>query len=293
MANKLKLSVIIVNYNTKTLLRQCLKSVISHQSSVISYELIVVDNSSTDGSVAMVEKEFPSVKLIKNKENLGFAKANNQAIRFAQGRNILLLNSDTVVYKGALDSMVEFLDNHPEVGVVGPKLLNEDKTAQPSAGRFPSLPVVIVMLFKEHFGGSRFVRASYDKIREVDWVMGAAMMVKKEILKKTGLLDENIFMYMEEVEWCYRIKKAGFKVYFYPQAKITHLGGASSRTGRQEPILNIYKGLVFFYEKHKSGWEEFILRILLKIKAFLAYVLGLITNNQYLKETYAQAYHLA
>ena len=281
---KVNLSIIIVNYNTEDLLKNCLNSI------KLACEIIIVDNGSTDGSVEEIKNL--KLKIILNKTNLGFAKANNQGIKIAQGEYILLLNSDTVVKKGALGAMIKFLDDNPESAVVGPKLLNKDGTSQPSAGRFPSLSVVTVMLFREHFGGSRFVRASYDKIREVDWVMGAALMVKKNVFKKTGLLDENIFMYMEEVEWCCRIKKAGFKVYFYPQAEIFHLGQGSSQTGRKEPILNIYKGLIYFYQKHKSNSEQVILKILLKTKAILSYILGIITNNKYLKETYAEAYKL-
>lgn len=286
------LSVVILSFNTQKLLEDCLISIFKKTTN-IDFEVIVVDNASVDGSVGMVKKKFSQVKLIINSENLGFAKGNNQAIQKAKGEFILLLNSDTVVKEQSLEKMVKFMRAYPEAGVVGPKLLNEDGTFQPSAGRFPNLPVVWIMLFKEKFGGSQLVRASYSETREVDWVMGAALMVRKEILNKTGLLDEKIFMYYDEVEWCYRIKKAGFKVYFYPEPKIIHLWQKSSLSGRKSPILANYKGLIYFYQKHKSLLELFLLRILLKLKAIAALGIGYLTNNSYLKETYVEAFKLA
>lgn len=286
------LSVVILSFNTQKLLEDCLTSIFKKTQNV-EFEVIVVDNASVDGSVEMVEKKFSRVKLIKNSENLGFAKGNNQAIQKAKGEFVLLLNSDTVVKEQSLEKMIQFMRNHHEAGVVGPKLLNGDGTFQPSAGKFPSLPVVWVMLFKEKFGGSQLVRGSYNETKEVDWVMGAALVVRKEILNKTGLLDEKIFMYYDEVEWCYRIKKAGFKVYFYPEAKIIHLWQKSSLSGRKGPILANYKGLIYFYRKHKSFLELFLLRVLLKLKAVAALVIGYLTNNSYLKETYVEAFKLA
>lgn len=287
----MNLSVIILSFNTKKLLEDCLTSVFQHTSG-LEFEVIVVDNASSDGSAEMTEKKFPQVKLIKNKQNLGFARGNNQALRQAKGEVIMLLNSDTVVKNEALARLVSFMDEHPKAGVVGAKLLNPEGTPQASAGRFPSLPVVFLMLFREHFGGSHLVRTSYQKTQEVDWVMGAALVVRKEILPKTGLLDEKVFMYYDEVEWCYRIKKAGFKIYFYPAAEIVHLGQKSSATGRKGPILANYQGLIHFYKKHKNPLEFFLLRILLKLKAVIALMIGYLTGNSYLKETYGQAFRL-
>ena len=287
MENKeIKISIIIPSWNTKNLLRNCLKSLGS------SYEIIVVDNNSTDGTVKMIEKEFPDVLLIKNKKNLGFGAANNQGLRKAKGDYLLLLNSDTVIKNKAPLVMAQYLKNNNDVGVVGPKLLNKDESLQPSAGPFPNLKISFIMLFLEHWLGD-LVRSSFKKTKEVDWVMGAAFMIKREILNKVGFMDEGLFMYMDEVEWSFRIKKAGYKVVFYPQAQITHLGGASSRTGRKDPILNIYRGLIYLYKKHYLEWQLPILKIMLKLKAAISYLLGLILNNSYLKQTYAQAFKIA
>ena len=287
MENKeIKISIIIPSWNTKDLLKNCLKSL------GFLYEIIVVDNNSTDGTVKMIEKEFPHVLLIKNKKNVGFGAANNQGMRKAKGDYLLLLNSDTIIKDKAPLAMAQYLKDNSDVGVIGPKLLNKDGSLQASAGPFPNLKISFIMLFLEHWLGD-LVRSSFKEIKEVDWVMGAAFMLKKEILKKVGLMDEGLFMYMDEVEWSFRIKKAGYKIIFNPQAEIIHLGGASSKTGRKGPILNIYRGLIHFYKKHYPGWQLVILKIMLKLKAVLSYLLGLILNNSYLKQTYAQAFKIA
>ena len=282
------LSIIIVSYNTKELLKQCIESIIKNsKTSSVSYEIIVVDNNSKDDSVKFVNsliRNKLAIKLIENKENLGFAKANNQGIKIAKGEYIMLLNSDTIVQDNALEILVDYLEKNRDIAVLGPKLLNADRTSQPSVGNFPSLLVVANMLFFEHFVPNRFVRWSPKTTRAVDWVMGAALMSRKEIFNKIGGLDENIFMYMEELEWCYRVKKNGYKIYFYPQAKIVHLGQGSSETGRKDPIINIYKGLIYFYRKHYPFWKTALLKVTLKIKAGLSYLLGILINNSYLKD---------
>ncbi len=314
MEEKIDLSIIILSYNTRELLKKCLDSVISdlqlavrekgrgfdtppitnHQPPIT--EIIVVDNGSTDGSVEEIKNEKLKIKnkdlrliVIENKENVGFARGNNQGIKEAKGEYIMLLNSDTVVKKGSITKLIEYLDTHQEIAVVGPRLLNEDGSAQASCGRSPNMKVVALMLFKEHFGGSRFVRWSPEESTGVDWLMGAAFMARKEVFQKIGGLDEKLFMYMEEVEWFYRAKQAGFKAYFLKEAEIVHLGRGSSVSGKKEPILNIYKGILYFYRKHKSPIELFILRTMLKLKALLALILGWLKNDKYLKETYGQA----
>lgn len=281
----LKISVIIPSFNTKEILASCLQSLGS------DYEIIVVDNGSTDGSVAMLKKlqsQNPKIKTIFNQKNKGFGGANNQGIKVATGDYLLFLNSDTLVKDQAPFKMAHFLKENPKTGMVGCRLLNKDGSYQPSAGPFPSLGITFIMLFVEHWFRD-LVRASFLQDKEVDWVMGAAMMTKKEVITKVGLMDEGIFMYMDEVELCYRIKKAGFKVMFYPEAEIIHLFGASSRSGRMDPILNIYRGLLYFYKKHYSPFQLFILKIMLKLKAIGALFLGFLTNNRYLKQTYVQA----
>ena len=293
----MKLSIIIVNWNNKNLLQECLNSlVLSIKYHVLRAEIIVVDNGSTDGSMELVQSlkfkvqsDSLKLKVIENKENLGFSKGNNIGIRKARGEYIMLLNSDTIVKEGAIATLVNYLDLHPEVDIVGPKLINVDGSPQANCGRFPTLPVVATMLFKEHFGGSDFVRCSPQQSCFVDWLMGAAFVARKEVFDKIGGLDENIFMYMEEVEWFYRAAQAGFKTYFLKEAEIVHLGRGSSKSGRSGPILNIYRGIIYFYRKHKSYWQLIVLLAMLKLKAIMSLILGYLKNDDYLKQTYGQA----
>ena len=286
---KIKLSIVILSWNTKELLRQCLNSILKVDDREWKLEIIVVDNASEDGSSEMVKKEFSEVKLIQNKENVGFTKGNNQGIKEAQGKYIMLLNSDTIVKPGAISKLIDYLDNHPEVDSVAPRLLNTDGTFQESCGHFPNLDVVLIMLFKEHFGGSGSVRYAPLKSGFADWMMGAAFIVRREVFDKIGGLDERIFMYMEEVDWFYRAYKAGFKSYCLTEAEIIHLGRGSSTTGKKDPILGIYRGLLIYYRNHKTKTELFILKVMLKLKAVSALALGYLKNDAYLKETYGQA----
>ena len=284
------LSVIIVSFNTKDILRDCLKSLtLNTQYKILNTETIVVDNGSADGSVEMVEKEFPNVRLIKNKKNLGFARANNQGIKIARGEYVLLLNSDTKIVDNALVKMVKFAKSDKKIGIVGPKLLNPDSTPQPSTAPFYTLPVTLISLF----GGDRFLRQSYKDIRKVDWVSGACFLIKREVVENIGLLDEKFFMYVEEMEFCFRAQKAGYQVYFYPQAEVIHQVRGSSSVGKQRAILGIYQGLIYFYQKHFASWQLYMLKFLLQTKAAGAWLVGLLTGNNYLKETYAKAFKLA
>lgn len=303
------LSIIIVNYNTKKLIKNCLSSIIKNdkrldfsgklidpkEEELVPTEIIVIDNGSSDGSVKYVKSQKSKIKkleIISNNNNLGFAKANNQGIKVAKGEYLLLLNSDTIVPEAAISQTLFWLASHPEAAVVGCKLLNQDKSDQGSYGSFPDLWTVFLMLFLEKFFGSSRVRTSGNRIRQVDWLVGAFLMVRKYAFDQAGLLDEKIFMYMEEVEWFYRLKKNGLKSFFYPNAKIIHLGGGSSVSGRTDPVLNIYRGLIYFYQKHKTSFELVILKFMLKIKAATSFILGKLTNNNYLTVTYGKAIKL-
>jgi N-acetylglucosaminyl-diphospho-decaprenol L-rhamnosyltransferase len=234
------LSVIIVNWNTRELLRECLaelskdegqRTKVVHLSSLIfgpSSEVIVIDNASSDGSVEMVRREFPAVRLIVNESNLGFARANNGGIAASRGRYVLLLNSDTLASASALDTLIAFMDAHPEAGVVGPRLLRPDGAPQPYAfGGDPTLA------YLARRGLNRLLRRRYlhdwntNAIQEVDWVSGACLMARRAAIEQAGPLDESMFMYFEDNEWCLRIRKVGWKVFYDPQAAIVHLGGQS------------------------------------------------------------------
>ena len=248
------LSIVIVSYNTQELLRKCLESIIDClEKSKIKGEIIIVDNGSTDGSARTVKKEFPKVKLIENKENLGFARANNQALRQVRGEYILLLNSDTEVKPGALESLLEFAEKHPEAGIVGAKLLNPDGSIQPSVYHFPTVWRAI----KEYWLGKE---GEYEKYIPdgavavgVEAVTGAAMLVARKVIEKVGQLDNRYFMYFEDLDFCRRVKQKGFQIFYLPSAEIVHHHGASGKTivGQTRQWLikssKIYNGLAKYY----------------------------------------------
>ena len=233
----MKLSIIIVSYNTKEVLQNCLHSIYS-SSTKSSFETIVVDNHSTDGSVEMMKTEFPQVKLILNQENRLFAKANNQGAAIAQGEYLLLLNSDTLVYDDNLDKMIAFFDTLPEkVICIGPKVLNPDKTLQSQGWPLPSRLERFCMCFKigklfpfaEKILPIKGLPEKRLRTKQVGWVVGACMMVRAKAYKAIGGLNENIEFYGEEPEFGYRsYKKYGYTTWFYPGAEIIHLGGVST-----------------------------------------------------------------
>jgi len=306
MSFKPTLSIIIVSFNTKKLLKDCLNSILKYdkrldfsrkeiktsEEELIPAEIIVIDNHSQDGSKEWLkawEKKSPGFKVIYSSENLGFGKANNLGMKKAQGEYFLLLNSDTLLTQSALSQTLFWLSSHPEYDLVACRLLNKDQSFQVNTGRFPHLRNAFIMLYLDHLFKKQLIMDSPQSVKGVDWVMGAFMMLKKDVFRQTKGFDEQIFMYMEEVEWCYRIKKKGFRVGFYPGASLIHLGGASSPS-RTEPILQIYQGLVYFYKKHYSKASLFILKLMLKVKALGSWFWGVIKSNEYLKKTYRQAW---
>jgi len=255
----LEVSVLIINWNTKDILRDCLHSVYE-TTPRDSLEVIVVDNASQDGSVEMVKNEFPAVKLVANSSNVGFAKANNQGIKAAQGRYVLLLNSDTVVLGDAIAETITFADANADAGVVGCRVLNADRTLQPTCFMFPSALNILLSstyLYKlfprsKLFGREHMTWWKRDDVREVDVVTGCFMLIRRDVFDKIGLLDTDYFMYGEETDFCYRCKKAGFRNYFYPSAQIIHLGGASSRQMEPAMILQARASILLFLRKHRG-----------------------------------------
>ena len=228
-------SVIIVNWNTCDLLRQCLRSVFDQVPS-IGIEVIVVDNGSADDSVEMVRREFSQVILLANQDNRGFAAANNQGMTVANGRYILLLNSDTIVLDRAIEKTVAFADQHSDTAVTGCRVLNPDRTLQNSCFMFPSIlnwflfSTYLYRLFprSRFFGREQMTWWSRNDSREVDVVTGCYMLVRKEAIDEVGLMDERFFMYAEETDWCYRFRAREWKNRFTPDAEIIHIGGASA-----------------------------------------------------------------
>lgn len=251
------ISILIVNWNTKDLLRACLESVQEIPSSV-AVETLVVDNGSVDGSVELVRSDFPWVQLIANDSNLGFAAANNQAITRSRGRYVLLLNSDARLAAGAAEHLVEALDHHPDVAVVGGKLLNPDGTFQGSYYDFPTLKSELLIL-------TYLARILYlptypsypadrsERQRTVDWVNGAFLAARRAAISEVGVLDETVFMYSEEVDWCFRFRLAGWRVLYEPRAvAYHHVGGSAARVPERRRAM-IFRGKWWFLKKHRGA----------------------------------------
>lgn len=288
------LSIIILSYNTQKITEDCLQSIYaSLKNSTLPYEIIVLDNASKDDSPAMLRemaKKHRNLHVILNKENIGFGRGNNQAVKTAKGTYLLLLNSDTIILDNAIEKTFQYYQEHEnEQHFLGMKLLNTDKSDQPSAAAFFTLPVLFAFLFMR---GDRWgaTRNSPDKITKVDWVSGACIMCKKEYYDAVEGFDEGIFMYMEEVDLQYRARMKGYSTYFYPYAKIIHIGSASSN--KTYPILQAYRGFLYFYKKHGNPLSLRLLKIMLKLKALIAYTIGKVLKNQYLTHTYEEAYKL-
>lgn len=251
------LSICIVNWNTRDLLIQCLTSVVQGTEGV-DYEIVVVDNASTDRSVHAVQEGFPQVKLIVNSSNLGFAKAANRVIIESKGRYVLLLNPDTRPLYNAIGKMVEFMDSHSETGALGCRLLNPDLTLQPSCFSFPTLEtalydaLLLSWLFPQSstFGKYRVSFWKHDSVREVDSVTGACLLLRRKAIDQIGLLDERFFMYYEESDWCYRMRQKGWKIYFIPHAEVVHYFSGSIPVLSGLTAGRSMESMYYFFRKH-------------------------------------------
>lgn len=285
------LSILILNYNTEKLTQECVASIIKNYKNELNekrIEIIIFDNASGEETVKNIKKFLSigktfnlPIKLIESKQNLGFSKGNNLAADSAKGKYLLFLNSDTEILDKGLLKMIDLLDENGKVAILGGKLVNVDGSNQPSSGKFYNIFNILLMLF----GGERLgmLRSSPNSISEVDWVSGACLMIEKNLFEKIGRFDEDFFMYVEDMEFCFRAKKMGFLTYFFPNIKIIHNNlGSSDRT---YAILNIYKGLLLFYKKHKPG-QLLFLKFLLKMKSFIGIFIGTIIQNQSLTQTY-------
>lgn len=247
------LSIVIVSWNTRDLLAKCLASIYKYPFSG-AFEVLVVDNASIDGSAEMVRHDYPKVSLFANTDNVGFAKANNQAIRHCTGNYILLLNPDTELKADALDQLVAFMEQTPRAGAAGSQLLNPDGTVQVSC--HPELTlgreiwrllhldqVVPLAVYRQE-------RWETDRAREVDIIQGASLILRKSALDQVGWLDEDYFIYTEEVDLCYRMKKAGWKLYWVPQSRVIHYGGQSTQQVPRQMFLRLYQSRVLYFRKN-------------------------------------------
>jgi GT2 family glycosyltransferase len=252
------LSIVIVNYNTGKLLEDCLRSIYANANGM-PFDVWVVDNNSVDSSTAMVRSAFPKVRLIENGSNVGFSKANNIALSRCESEYILLLNPDTLVIGDAIDRMVDFMEEHPTVGIAGCKVLNGDHTLQLACRR--SIPTPKVAFFRmtglsRLFPNSKAM-AQYNltfkdanEKQEVDAVSGAFLMARRKTIEDIGFLDERFFMYGEELDWCLRAKRAGWMVMYNPEAEIIHYKGESTKSNSRRAALEFYRAMYLFHKKH-------------------------------------------
>jgi GT2 family glycosyltransferase len=256
-----RLSIIVVNYNTAFMTRQCIDSVLS-ASAGLDVEVIVVDNGSQDGSQTSLPQAFPGIHMILNRQNRGFAGANNDALRVATGEFILLLNSDTIVEQDALRGMVEFLARHPRAGAVGVQLIDRHGSPQTSFARFHSALTVLIALFPVPALLPQALRRRYGPHVQptggapfpVDYASGAALMTRRVTIQEVGLLDEDYFMYSEEMDWCWRMWRHGWRVYGLPHLRIIHLGGGSSTGQAEWRTRQLAMSRALFLRKNRSRW---------------------------------------
>ncbi|NJN98102.1 MAG: glycosyltransferase family 2 protein [Anaerolineales bacterium] len=282
------ISIIIINWNTRDLLAECLESLYKTISGT-SFDIWVVDNASTDDSVEMVQTRFPSVQLILNRDNVGFARANNQAMIASQGRTMLLFNSDAVATPGAVAALMQIIEAHPQAGIVGAHLVNPDGSFQASHSPFPHLWQEFLILS----GLGRLIYGRWYPSRgpqeakgpqPVDYVEGACLLVRREAFEQAGGLDEGYFMYAEEVDWCYSMRRTGWQVWYQPAARIIHYGGGSSRNRRTQREADLYRSRVRFFRKHYGDAAALALKTLIylltAIKVITHGTLRLLSGNR-------------
>jgi len=284
------LSIIIVNWNTRELLKKCIDSIIKNAPN-FDFEIIIVDNASTDGSQNMIDTIQDSfekpirdrIKEILNQNNLGFAKANNQAIKKAKGDYILLLNPDTEIINNTLEKTVDYIKKHEEIGILGCKLLNPDRTTQPSVRKFPTLGSQLIILLKLHNLFPSFVSKyymtdfDYSRSQIVDQVMGAYFLTTKKVLEKIGDLDEKYWIWFEEVDFCKKAKLAGFDTFYFADAEIIHIKAQAFNQVlgiKKQVYLN--NSMIHYFKKYHSIFSVFILILFFPISLLLAIIVDII-----------------
>lgn len=272
----LVLSIVIVSWNVRRLLTKCLDS-ISRQSLSFPYEIIIIDNNSADDSVAWVRENYPDIHLIASEENLGYAVANNIGLKSSAGGYVLLLNPDTEVEAGAIEALINFLDEHEEVGAVGPNLLNPDRTRQDSCYPIPNLRREFLRMFHldsiYHYGTYDQYRWNSDTPRQVDAIKGACLMIRRKAAEPLDWLDEHYYMYTEEIDLCYRLKQYGWKLFWLPRANVIHYGGQSTYQVADKMFLQLYSSKVYFFRKHYGADSAKVLKRIFYVASIIRIII--------------------
>jgi GT2 family glycosyltransferase len=281
------LSIIVLNYKTRDLTLACLQSVFSSATSYI-YEVILIDNASNDGIIPAATEKFPQVICIANTDNTGFSRANNQGIRIAKGRYVLLLNSDTIVQPDTLEVMVRFMDENRTVGASGCKIVLPDGSLDKACKRgFPTPSASFYYAFGfsrlfpkiPRFNQYQLGYLSPNDDYPIDSLVGAFMLIRREAIEQVGMLDEEFFMYGEDIDWCYRIKEAGWVNYYYPRTQIVHHKGASSRRKPFKIIYEFHRAMILFHNKHYRKKYSWLTNAMVYAGVSLKFILSLVRNK--------------
>lgn len=267
------LSIAIVSWNTRGLLDECLKSIFETTQG-IEFAVVVVDNASSDGSQEMVREKYPQVRLIENTGNVGFSRANNQAYEAVESEFFLLLNPDTVVRGDAMKRMTDFLRDNPKAGAVGPLVLNDDGSLQYSWAKFPTVWSEAMGRLDRSIDGLAQAPITADEVRALEpfptgWVGGCAMMVRREAARQTGLMDESLFMYCEETDWCLRLDRAGWGIWVEPRAEIVHYGGKSSEQASESSRRQLIASKASYFRKHFGLGASVAVYTALSLRSYL------------------------
>ena len=281
------ISICITNYNAREFLRDCLRSIYGTVDT-LSFEIIVVDNHSGDGAPEMLRDEFPNVHLLTNDENTGFTRPYNQAMRLAKGRYVVVLNPDTLVLPNAIAELAVFLDSHPEVGIVGPKVLNRDRTLQKQCRRSEARPWDAFCYFSglsrlfphdKRFSGYLMTYLSEDLTHEAEAVSGSCMMIRHKVIDQIGYLDELFFAYQEDTDYCRRARLAGWKVFYDPSAQIIHYGGeGGSNVQPFRSIIEWHRSYYLYYRKHFARDYLFVFNAIYYMGMLIKLELSLFSN---------------
>jgi hypothetical protein len=281
------ISICIVTLKARDFLRECLNSLEANPPGG-SLEIIVVENHSSDGTVEMLRQDYPYVQLIENETNAGFVRPMNQAMHAASGRYVLLLNPDTVVLPGAVDSLIDFFAKNPQAGICGPKVLNRDRSLQKSCRRGEPRPVAVLSYFlglsklfprSKFFGGYLMNYMDEDALHEVAGVAGSCMLVRREVIEQIGYLDERFFAYQEDADYCFQARKAGWKIYYVPQAQIIHYGGqGGSRVQPYRSIFEWHRSYFLYYRKNLASDYFFLFNWFYYLAMGIKFLVSLMAN---------------
>lgn len=258
------ISIIIVNYNVKEYLVSCIQSIYKHSKLNISFEIIIVDNNSQDGSVAKLKEEYPEILILENSKNMGFSKGVNQGSKKARGKYLFILNPDTLFIEDSLDHLLSIIKTKKKIGVIGPALISKDKTIQQSYWRNPS--IINTFLSLAHLDSLNFKKnyknIDKNRVSKVDTISGGAFFLKRKIFKKFNGFNENLF-WMEDIDFCYRIKKMNYNIYYFPLTKIVHYSGRSAKTNYNVAISNQLISKIKYFNIHHSKFSAFIIALLI------------------------------